>query len=138
MSCTSVTRVSSSYVVVPIMQVDRAPARLAASRSRVLATLGHFRRAPILFALAEDFAENHHAPIMVLPDGESAGQYRWPSDGMPALIHERGEYNDDRLDELAGALLRAGSPSVVAIREALLDDFDPRVFYDPEVIDVAA
>ena len=87
---------------------------------------------------AWDFADNHHAPIMVLPDGEAANQYRWPSDGKPALIHERGDYNDDRLDELAGALLRAGSPSVVAIRDALLNDFDPRVFYDPEVIRVAA
>lgn len=87
---------------------------------------------------AWNFAEKHHAPIMVLPDGAVAVQYRWPSDGMPALIHERGEYNDDRLGELAGALLRAGAPSVVTIREALLDDFDPRVFYDAEVLDVAA
>jgi len=77
-------------------------------------------------------------PTMVLPEGEAASNFTWPSDGGPALIYEIGEYNDDRLDELAGALLRAGSPSVVVIREALLNDFDPRVFYDAELLDVAA
>ena len=75
---------------------------------------------------------------MVLPEGEPASNFTWPSDHRPALLHERGDYNDDRLDELADALLRAGASSVVAIREALLDDFDPRVFYDAEVLDVAA
>jgi hypothetical protein len=77
-------------------------------------------------------------PIMVLSECEAASNFTWPSDGGPALIYEIGEYNDDRLDELAGELLRAGSPSVVAIRDALLNDFDPRVFYDAEVFDVAA
>lgn len=42
------------------------------------------------------------------------------------------------LGELAHALLTAGASSVVAIREALLDEYDPRVFYDAEVLDVAA
>lgn len=87
---------------------------------------------------AWSFQERHHCPIMVLPEDANPHDFGWPSDGKPALIHERGEFNDDRLDELAGALLRAGSPSVVAIREALLNDFDPRVFYDAEVLDVAA
>jgi len=76
-------------------------------------------------------------PILVLPEGDAASNFAWPSDGGPALIYERGEYNDERLDELAHELLKAGSPSVVAIREALLND-DPRVFFDAEVIDVAA
>jgi hypothetical protein len=39
---------------------------------------------------------------------------------------------------MAEALLRAGASSVVAIREALLNGDDPRVFYDREVVDVAA
>jgi len=38
---------------------------------------------------------------------------------------------------MAYALLIAGSPSVVAIREALLNEYDPRVFFDRGVIDVA-
>jgi hypothetical protein len=75
---------------------------------------------------------------MVLPDGEDPKQYRWPSDGKPALIHERGTYDDEQLESLATCLLRAGASSVVAIREALLDDYDPRVFFDKEVINVAA
>ena len=87
---------------------------------------------------AWDFAKYHHCPIMVLPDDKQPIKYRWPSDSRPALIHERGDYNDERLDSLANALLIAGASSVVAIREALLDDFDPRVFYDAEVLDVAA
>jgi hypothetical protein len=86
---------------------------------------------------AWDFAKNHHAPIMVLPDADIPKDYRWPSDGKPALIYERGTYNDARLDSLAQALLQAGASSVVAIREALLKDNDPRVFYDAEVLDVA-
>ena len=87
---------------------------------------------------AWDFAENHYYPIMVLPEGQPASNFTWPSNGGPALIHERGDYNDDRLDSLANALLMAGASSVVAIREALLDEYDPRVFYDAEVLDVAA
>ncbi len=77
-------------------------------------------------------------PTMVLPDDANADDFQWPSDGKPALIHERGDYNDERLDSLAHALLKAGASSVVAIREALLDEYDPRVFFDAEVIDVAA
>lgn len=84
------------------------------------------------------FAKRHPYPIMVLPDGESACTYCWPSDGKPALIHERGSYDDDRLTAMAGALLEAGASSVVAIREALVNDHDPRKFFDAEVLDVAA
>ncbi len=75
---------------------------------------------------------------MVLPDDANPEAFGWPSDGKPALIHERGEYNDSRLTSMAEALLRAGASSVVGIREALLDDYDPRKFFDAEVIRAAA
>ena len=87
---------------------------------------------------AWDFEKKHHVPIMVLPEGDCPNEYGWPSDGKPALILERGEYNDDRLRSMAVALLHAGASSVVAIREALLNDYDPRKFFDAEVLDVAA
>ncbi len=75
---------------------------------------------------------------MVLPDDANPEDFGWPSDGKPALIHERGTYDDSRLGAMAEALLRAGASSVVAIREALLNDYDPRMYFDPEVIDAAA
>ncbi len=86
---------------------------------------------------AWEFAKTQ-PPTMVLPDDANPDDFQWPSDGKPALIHERGDFNDDRLDSLAHALLKAGASSVIAIREALLDEYDPRVFYDAEVLDVAA
>ncbi len=91
----------------------------------------------VIGAGAWKFARRHHTPIMVVPPDAVASEFRWPSDGRPALVHEVGEYNDDRLDELAFELLNAGASSVVALREALIAS-DPRVFYDPEVIRVAA
>ena len=87
---------------------------------------------------AWDFAKTHYYPIMVLPDDTAPCDFKWPSDGGPALVHERSDYNDDRLDEIGEALIRSGASSVVAIREVLLDEYDPRVFYDAEVLDVAA
>ncbi len=87
---------------------------------------------------AWDFQKRHSSPIMVLRDDANPNDFRWPSDGGPALIFERGEYNDVRLRSMAEALLRAGASSVVAIREALQYDYDPRVYFDAEVIDVAA
>ncbi len=87
---------------------------------------------------AWDFAKKHYHPIMVLPEGQPPSSFTWPSDDGPALVHERGDYNDERLDEMGEALLRSGASSVVAIREALLDEYDPRVFYDKEVIRAAA
>ena len=87
---------------------------------------------------AWNFQEEHHVPIMVLPDDANPEDFGWPSDGKPALIHERGEYNDDRLRSMAEALLRAGGSSAIAIREALLNEYDPRVYFDPELIDVPA
>lgn len=86
---------------------------------------------------AWDFAKDHHCPIIALPEGEPASNFTWPSDGGPALIHELGEANNARLKDLATELLLAGASSVVAIRESLLDH-DPRVYFDLEVIDVAA
>jgi len=87
---------------------------------------------------AWDFQKKHHVPIMVLPDDANPEDFGWPSDGKPALIHERGTYDDNRLRAMAEALLIAGASSIVAIREALLNDSDPRKFFDSEVIDVAA
>ena len=87
---------------------------------------------------AWSYAKVHWHPMMALPDDRHPSEFRWPSDGGPALIFECGECNDERLDALAQALLKAGASSVVAIREALLNDYDPRVFYDAEVLDVAA
>ena len=87
---------------------------------------------------AWEFAKIQTQPTLVLPDDANADDFQWPSDGKPALIHERGDYNDERLDSLANALLKAGASSVVAIREALLNEYDPRVFFDQEVIRAAA
>ena len=87
---------------------------------------------------AWDFQKKHHVPIMVLPDDASPEDFGWPCDRKPALIHERGEYYDDQLYSMAKALIDAGASSVVAIREALLDQYDPRAFFDPVVQDVAA
>ena len=85
-----------------------------------------------------DFQKNHHVPIMVLPDDANPEDFKWPSDGKPALIHERGTYDDNCLRAMAEVLLRAGACSAIAIREALLNEYDPRVYFDPGVLDVAA
>ena len=87
---------------------------------------------------AWDFARIRTFPVMVLPEDKEPGDFEWPSDGQPALIHERGDINDERLYSMAEALLLAGAPSVVAIREALLTKDDPRVFFDQVSEDVAA
>ncbi|MCH7503326.1 MAG: hypothetical protein IIA10_08225 [Proteobacteria bacterium] len=87
---------------------------------------------------AWNLQKKHHVPIIVLPDDANPEDFEWPSDSKPALIHERGTYDDSRLGAVAEALLRAGASSVVAIREALLNEDDPRVFYDAEVMDVTA
>ncbi len=88
------------------------------------------------------FQKRHSSPIMVFPDDANPDDFHWPSDGGPALIHERGTYDDARLRAMARALLIAGASSVVAIREALADwnqfGTDPRVYFDAEVLDVAA
>ena len=84
------------------------------------------------------FAKVRTFPVMVLPEDHEPSDYEWPSDGQPALIHERGGCNDERLQAMAKALLLAGAPSVVAIREGLLTEDDPRVFFDSVAKDVAA
>ncbi len=84
------------------------------------------------------FAQVRTFPVMVLPEDNKPSDFDWPTNGQPALIHERGECNDERLHAMAEALLLAGASSVVAIREALLSDDDPRVFFDPVAKDVAA
>ena len=74
---------------------------------------------------------------MVFPSGDDPQRYKWPADGAPALVHERGTCDDDLLRAVAAELLLAGATSVVAIREALLEDYDPRVFFELEANDVA-
>ena len=87
---------------------------------------------------AWDFQKKHRHPIMVLPEDAQVSSYVWPTDHKPALVYERGPLDDDRLLAVAEALLRSGASSVVAIREALLDEGDPCVFFDPEVRCVSA
>ena len=84
------------------------------------------------------FQKTHHCPIMVLPDDAKPSDFEWPADGQPALVHECGSCDDNRLRAIGEALLCSGASSVVAIRGALLDQYDPRVFFDLEVPDVAA
>lgn len=88
------------------------------------------------------FAKARIAPIMVLPDGHDAREFSWPSNVGPALVFERGEPKGcnrarKRLEGLAMELLLAGATSVVALRDAYLDE-DPRLFFDKVVTDVAA
>lgn len=68
---------------------------------------------------------------MVLPDECDPFKFRWPSNRQPALILETGPPNDKRLHRLAEALIRAGAPSVVALRDSLMDS-DPRIFFELE------
>lgn len=77
------------------------------------------------------FADQCGHPIMVLPEDSQPSDFHWPSDKRPALVFEWGTYDDERLTEMALALLTAGASSVVAIREALMNS-DPRVFFDAE------
>ena len=84
------------------------------------------------------FAEVRSFPVMVLPDNRDPNDFEWPADGGPVLIHERGPCNDERLNAMAKVLILAGAKSVVAIREALLEEYDPRVFFDQGSNDVAA
>ena len=54
---------------------------------------------------AWDFQKKHSSPILVLPDDANPEDFAWPSDGGPALIHERGPCDDNRLYAMASALL---------------------------------
>ena len=74
---------------------------------------------------------------LVLPDVSDPFAFRWPSNNQPALILETGPPNDARLQRMAEALIRAGAPAVVALRDSAID-FDPRVFFEVGKSDVAA
>ena len=72
---------------------------------------------------AWNFAKRMSFIVMVLPICSDPFEFKWPrSDG--AIIHERGEFNDELLERMATALLIAGNPFVIARRSAMLDS-DP-------------
>ena len=85
----------------------------------VVVTLG-----PDAWPKAKAFAHE----CMVLPDECEPSEFRWPTNRQSALILETGPPNDARLQCMAEALIRAGAPSVVALRDSLMDS-DPRVFF---------
>lgn len=80
------------------------------------------------------FARSRAFPCLVLPDDEPASTFDWRAftgiKSGPALIHECGAGNEGLLDELARELMRAGAPTIVAIRHSRLHT-DSRVFYVP-------
>jgi len=61
------------------------------------------------------FAKTRSFPVMVLPEDHEPSDYEWPANGQPVLIHERGQFDDERLQAMAKALLLAGAPSVAAM-----------------------
>ena len=68
---------------------------------------------------AWDFAERMSFIVMVLPMGADPFEFNWPkSDG--AILHERGDFNDELLERMATALLIAGNPFVIARRSAMM------------------
>ena len=76
---------------------------------------------------ASDFAKMQPRIVMVLPFGADPFEFKWPmSDG--AYLHERGQFDDKSLTEMATALLVAGNKFVAARREAQLDS-DPMVWF---------
>ncbi len=74
---------------------------------------------------------------LVLPEKSGPSEFHWPSNDQPALILETGPPNDARLQRMAEALIRAGAPTVVALRDCVMDS-DPRVFFEVGESDVAA
>lgn len=79
---------------------------------------------------AWQFAARSPFPVMVLPAGRPATDFDWPSNGAVSLVRELGPADDDRLTELATALLEAGSPSVIALRHSLRRTNDCQVFFE--------
>lgn len=76
-------------------------------------------------------AEKKPFPVMVLPDGRRAADFRWPVRGEAAVILETGPEDDERLRKVAEALFAAGAPSLVALRMSRLDaKADCRVFIE--------
>lgn len=87
---------------------------------------------------AWQFAKCKPFPVLVLPADAEPSDFRWPSDPGGVVIFERGRADDGRLHALVSELLTAGSPFVVAIREAYLAD-DPRhIFYPGDNVDAVA
>lgn len=86
---------------------------------------------------AWNFAKARAFPVPILPDDAEPADYRWPAHRGGATIFECGIFDDDRLSAMATELLTAGSPFVVAIREALLDS-DPHVYFYKDAQNVAA
>ena len=79
--------------------------------------------------MAWELGKRSAVPVLVLPDGDCPHSYRWPADGGPAMIYERGGHDVGRVTELASCLLEAGASSVVALLDI---DGDMRLFIDPE------
>ncbi len=75
------------------------------------------------------FAKRDRRIILVLPFDEDPQDYYWPK-SEPAIVHERGMFDDNRLVAMAKTLLEAGAPFVVGLREALPR---PDVYFYPEV-----
>ena len=77
-----------------------------------------------------DIAKGKPFTVLVLPPGSKPSDYDWPTTSGPALIYETGPLDDDLLYELAKTLMLAGAPSVVAIRESLLQSPDCCLFFE--------
>ena len=86
------------------------------------------------------FAKRQYKAVLVLPMDRDPAEFMWPAEQYGAVIHETGSRDDERLDKLAGELLKAGNPHVVALRHSLawVPGADPRVFYYSEAQRAAA
>ena len=83
------------------------------------------------------FAKQDRRIILVLPFDEDPKNYRWPQN-EPAIVHERGQFDDNRLIAMAKILLEGGSPFVIGLREALIETGFPDVYFYSEVQYAAA
>lgn len=79
---------------------------------------------------AWQYANNKPFVCVVLPPGSRPAEFEWPATSGPAIIFETGSADDDLQQELATAIMLAGAPSVVAIRESMLCKPDACVFYE--------
>ena len=57
-------------------------------------------------------------PALVCPDDKSSDAYRWPVMGMDVTVFDFGVL-EDRLEELAHTLLKAGAELVVIVADAV-------------------
>ena len=78
-----------------------------------------------------DIAVQKPFPVVVLPPGAQPADYEWPTTAGAALIFETGPCDDELLLELATMLMLVAAPSVVAIRESLLQSPDCCLFFEP-------